>query len=272
MSGKERGKGMRIRKCALMLGPLVAAGLLMGQGQKKPEPLTYVALFQVEMKNIGGFIDKAKQFTPVMDKLLADGTIRAYGLEIDHLHQTRGPNVAFWYTAPNYTNLDKAETAVNEFIGKSPELMGEMSTLHDTSKHIDLLVRSLESGGAKNAGCDKPLNSFSEYQVKPGKMQDFLKMFRERQKPVLDALVKDGTLCSYSFDVEDVHSMPMGRVWIITSTPDMAAWDKMDAAFEAAEAKLSASEKSIRQNTWRDAHEPSAHRDSVSKIVFMNSK
>lgn len=263
---------MRFAKSALMMVPLLGAGLLMGQGQKNLEPLTYVALFQVEMRNMGTFIEKAKTFTPTMDKLVEDGVILAYGMEADHLHQTRGPNVAFWYTAVNYTNLEKAEKAVDEYIGKSPEMMKEMSTLHDTSKHVDLIVRSLEHGGANNAACGAPLNSFSEYKVKPGKMQDFLKMFRERQKPVLDGLVKDGALCSYTFDVEDMHSMEPGHVWIILSTPDMAAWDKLDTAFEAAEAKLTAAEKSMRMNSWRDAQVAESHRDSVTKTIFMKTK
>lgn len=261
---------MQLARLTIIPALLIAATVV--SAQQKSEPLTQVALFRVDADKTGAFVEKGREFIPVMDKLMADGALLAYGMEVDLLHHTSEPNVAFWYTAANYTNLEKAEKAITEFQGKSPDLMKSLTALTDLNKHSDIIVRSLESGGASNSGCGTPVNSFSRFRLKPGKQKQFLEMFRANQKGVLDALVKGGAVCGYSFDVEDVHTIEPGTVWIIVSTPDLASWDKLDAAFEAEEAKLSAADKAIRENTWRDVQVDGTHRDSVSRVVFMKSK
>ncbi len=240
---------------------------------QQPQPLTYVALFRVEPGNTAAFLAVAKEYTPTMDKLFADGVITAYGVDVDYLHRPNVSNVAFWYTTNNYANLSKAESEVMAFQAKSPETVKKTAALTDLSKHQDLIMKSLESNHAGAGSCGKtPVSLFNLDLVKPGKMQSYLGAFRSTQKPILDQLVKDGVVCSYSLDVEDFHSMTPGSTWGIVTIPDLAAMDKLDAAFEAAEAKLAAGDRAARQLQRVDQVDLSKHEDSISTSVIYKSK
>ena len=265
----EGGIGMHLTRTLFALLLIGSASVTFAQQQ---EPLTYVALFRVEPANTQAFIERGKEYAPTLDKLLADGVISGYGMDVDVLHNPKALNVAFWYTASNYTNLQKAEDAIGAFQAKSPELLKATSALTDLSKHQDIIVRSIEGNWSKSGACKNPVTSFSTWVVKPGKNREFLNGFRNSQKPVLEQLVKDGTICSYQVDVEDFHSMEPGKTWMIVAMPDMSAMDKVDAAYEAANAKLSAPDRAARAQAFRDLVVPGKHEDSISRAAMYKVK
>ena len=254
---------------------LVAAmtvGLAISTAAEQPQPLTYVALFRVEPPNVEKFLALGKQYVPTLDKLFTDGTLMAYGIDSDLMHRPNQLNVAFWYTVSSYTNLQKAEEAIEAFQAKSPQLMKETAALTDLSKHRDILARSLDRNWSKTGSCKPTVTSFSRVQVKPGKRDDFMADGRKYQKPVMDQLVNDGAMCSYSVDVEDVHTVDPGTVWVIMSFPNLGSMDKLDQAFDAANAKLSASERTARTQARREIVDMSKHEDSLARNIVFRSK
>ncbi len=78
---------------------------------------------------------------PLLEKMLADGTIREYEIDTEAIH-TEAPGT-FWiiYVAPAPEGLDKVNAAIADTL-KSQQLAGPaFSSLTDSSAHRDELVR-----------------------------------------------------------------------------------------------------------------------------------
>ena len=97
-------------------------------------------------------------------------------------------------------------------------------------------------------------------------------MFKKYDQPVFDKLVADGVIYAYEVDVEAVHTMEPGLVWTIVSMPDLGTKDKVNAAFEEAEKKLSEGERDMAEKAYMEMVAPGSHRDSLSTSVLYKAK
>ena len=81
-------------------------------------------------------------FVPLMEKLLADGTIHEYEIDTEAIH-TEAPG-AFWilYIAANAEGLDKATAAVLQAQKSNPLGGPAFYSMVDFTAHRDLLLRS----------------------------------------------------------------------------------------------------------------------------------
>jgi hypothetical protein len=251
---------------------MMLAGMMTGLAAWGAEPLTYVALFRVEAANMDAFLAAGKEYVPVLDKLMNDGVLTAYGMDQDILHHPTRLNVAFWYTTANYANLEKVEKEIEAFQAKSPALMKKTAALTDMTKHTDIIVRSIEGNWSKAASCKTPVSLFSQNTIRPGKQSEYLEAYRKYQKPVLEKLVANGAICAYQLDVEDMHTMGPGVSWSIILAPNLAAADAVNAAYEDAGRLLSASERSIRRSTMEALVDQSKHEDTMSRAVVFKAK
>ncbi len=248
---------------------LFAATTLSAQGYKS---LTSVATFKVPPGKEGAFVEKGKAFIPTLDKLMADGTVLAYGMDVDILHVPGNNNVAFWVTVPNYDAVEKEDIAIEAFIKANPALMGDMMGLTDMSAHQDLLVRTREEAHRSVPAGAQPIGDFDVVRIKPGRAQDFMTMFKKFDEPVYEKLVADGVIYSYSLDTEAVHTMEPGLFWVIVSMPNLGTKDKVNAAFEEADKKLSDGDRDLAEKTYLDIVVPGSHRDSLSTSVIFKEK
>lgn len=260
---------MKLNRMLVCLLSVCAAATLCAQ---ESHPLTSVSVFKVDPGKTAAFVAKAKAFVPLMDKLLAEGTISAYGVDVDIFHNPKEPNVAFWADTKNFASFAKFEKSLDQFEGANPALMQDLMGLADMSAHQDLMVRSLEGNGKTPPAGATPTVHFYSVRVKEGKMDEYLALFRKYQKPVLDKLVEDGTIYSYSVDVEAIHSSAPGGVWRIISMPDIGAMDKVQASILGAFEKLSEGEKGLVEAAGEYLTVPGSHRDSVSVSVIFKSK
>lgn len=260
---------MQFRSLVLTISLLSAAGSL--TGQQASTPLTSVALFRVQPDKVESFVEMIKLVTPALDKLRDAGVVQAYGVDSDLFH-TPGPNLAFWFTAADWSGISKGEQGIQAALKENAAKMKEVYELTDFNRHVDLVVRSLESGGGSVPAGVLPVSLFAEHKVKPGKMSTARMLFQKYEQPVLDQLVTEGAIYSYSMDVEAVHSSEPGRVWFITVAPDLGAQDKLHAAFEAAMKKLPAAEREAIDKIEEDVFVFSQHRDSVSQALIFKSK
>jgi hypothetical protein len=108
--------------------------------------------------------------------------------------------------------------------------------------------------------------------VKPGRMDDFLELFRKYEKPVLEKLVDDGVIYGYSLSSEAVHTMKPGMVWTIITMADLGVKDKVNAAFREASKKTPEGERNLVDKLYEGIVEPGSHRDSLSVSVVYKSK
>jgi hypothetical protein len=79
---------------------------------------------------------------PLMEKLLADGTIHEYEIDTEAVH-TQSPG-AFWvfYLAANADSLDKVDAAIRDTLKAGPLSGPAFSSVTDSSEHRDYLVRA----------------------------------------------------------------------------------------------------------------------------------
>ena len=248
---------------------LFAATTLSAQQYKY---LTAVATFKVMPGKEGAFVEKGTAFTAPLDKLMASGGVLAYGIDVDMLHVPGESNIAFWVQVPNYDALEKEENAIREFMRANPGLMQEMSSLTDMTAHHDLVIRTREENHKSVPPGAKPVADFDMVRIKPGHMQDFTTMFKKYDQPVYDKLVADGVIYAYELDVEAVHTMEPGLVWTIVTMPNLGAKDKVNAAFDEAEKKLSDGERDMAEKAYMDMVVPGSHRDSLSVSVVYKAK
>lgn len=253
---------------AFLLLSLMAGALF---AQNQPQPLTSVALWKVAPAKEADFVAKAKAFNPVLDKLLADGSILAYGMDVDMLHVPGNTNVAHWYTASNWAGIQAAETAIDAFISANPQVMAELNAMHDASAHRDIIVRSLEHKFKKPAS-GMPVWDFYQDTVKDGMAREYVAAFRLYTKPVLEKLFADGVICGYQLDAEAIHTQEAGVYWGIICMPNLGARDKVMAAFDADDAKRSAAERDMLTKQHQAMVTRAGHRDMLSKGVILNGK
>jgi hypothetical protein len=240
---------------------LFAATTLSAQPYKY---LVSVATFKVPPTNQHAFVEKGKVFVPVLDKLMASGSVLAYGIDTDILHVPGETNVAFWVVVPNYAALDKEGAAIDEFIAANPGVMQELTAMSDPAAHHDLIIRTREESHKSVPPGSTPIGDFDMVRVKPGHMQEFMELFRKYDKPVYEKLVTDGVIYAYELDTEAVHTMEPGLMWTIVTMPNLAAKDKVNAAFEEADKNLPEAERNMFQKLYLDVVVPGSHRDSLS--------
>ena len=259
---------MTIRTIAA-IGALVAASTVSAQQYKS---LVSVATFKVAPGGESAFVEKGKAFAPVLDKLMDAGVVLAYGMDTSMLHVPGENNVDFWVVVPNYGALEKSDAAIDEFMGQHPALMQEVASLTDLSAHRDMLIQTMEQNYTKVPAGSKPIMAFETMRAKPGRMGDFIALFNKYHKPVFDKLVADGVIYGYELDSEALDTMEPGTIWGLVIMPDLAAEDKLEAAFSAAMKNLPEADRNTMEKQLMDTIEYATHRDRITRAVVFRTK
>jgi DNA-binding Lrp family transcriptional regulator len=228
---------------------------------------TSVALFKVKPDGAGAFVESVKKvMAPVGDKLLKEGTIAGYGLNVDMFHQPGAPNAALWIDVPNFAAFGKMEEAIGAAMKASPQAMAGIMAATDPAAHSDLLVRHLFMNMKKAPAGTLPYTNFYSVKVKPGKMEEFSQAFEKHQKPIYDKLVADGAILGYAVDTEVIHTEAGDTVWILTVMADLSGKDKTLAATRAAPDRRAAT---VLMNALTVE---GSHRDNISQSVIFVTK
>jgi hypothetical protein len=249
--------------CFLILF-LVAAAVrpLLAQpaAKTKPTVYTYVAQWDVPRAQWADIVKADEADRPVLDKLVADGTLVGYGAYTNLIHQEGEPTHGTWFSATSEGNLLKALEAIYA----QPALV--TAPVQANSKHWDLIL----TGDVYNY---KPGNSkdgyltWSRWEIKPGAMRGYLDLSKKVFTPVLEKLLADGTITSYGQLSEDYHTQKMGVVFEYFTVPDAASMDKANKALEDVFANTPALGDAVRGLTEREGH-----RDYLTRLRFMVNK
>jgi hypothetical protein len=248
---------------------LLGATVLSAQDYKA---LVSVATFKVPPSKEDAFIEKGKALVPTLDKLMASDLVSAYGIDADMLHVPGENNVTFWAVVPNYEALEKTNAALDSFMQANPGVMQDLHAMSDPAAHHDFIIRVREESHKAVPAGSQPVGDFDMEQVKPGRMSEFMELFRKYDKPVFDKLVADGVIYAYEVDTEAVHTMQPGITWTIVTMPNLAAKDKVNAAFAEAQKKLPDGEREMLEKLYSDIVVPASHRDSLSVSVVYKQK
>jgi hypothetical protein len=231
-----------------VLGVLAPGRALRAQSESKTTaPIyVYVSEWAVPRAQWGDMTKLDDQDRALENKLLADGTITAYGELVNLIHTEGQPTHADFFWATSEGNILKALAG---FYGR-PDIT---SSVLAASKHWDHFLisrthnyRSGKFEGAYLAG--------SMWKVKPGQMEAFQAMVKARVVPMLEKALADGTVIFYSVDTEEYHTDAPGLVDVVFAVTDTASMDKVNAACEAHFSKDTEIGPAIGALTVKDSH------------------
>jgi hypothetical protein len=97
---------------------------------------TYIAEWNVPRAQWADMVKVDEQDRPLLDKLVADGTLTAYGAFTNLIHQEGAPTHGSWFTATSEGNLMKALEAIYTQPGCTT------APVEAASKHWDYIVVS----------------------------------------------------------------------------------------------------------------------------------
>jgi len=257
---------------ALALALVFAAGA----AAQEALPVIYIADFHVHPGKEGEFLDVVNNnHLPMFDKLMADGAVLAWGVDVPWLHTPGGSTHTLWWACPNMAGMDKVNAAIAELTAKMAEDGSRarfMGTL-DLSKHIDFLLRDLVAGdGPNQPGADaKPYLWLTLVKVQPGKSDEFRKVWEQYFKPVYDKLAADGAIHGYALGTQEAVRTDFFTHYVAVSLPNLAARDKVNAAFEADRAARTPADRSIIMHSILGVIEPTATRHEIMRSLIFKA-
>lgn len=89
-----------------------------------------------------GYTELTKStMVPVLEKLLAEGSITSYGLLSEDYHQGKLGTIYEYFTVPDAASLDKANKAFDDAFDNNPAFGDAVRALTDREGHRDYLTR-----------------------------------------------------------------------------------------------------------------------------------
>jgi hypothetical protein len=249
--------------CLLILClALVAAAPLRAQTTPsgKPPIYFYVATWDVPRAQWPEMAKLDELDKPILDKLVADGTLNGYGAYTNLIHQEGEPTHGTWFSATSEGRLLKALEVIYAHPGSTT------AAVQGASKHFDQILTGDIYNSKPGSATDGYL-TWSTWQVKPGQMRGYTELTKKLVVPVLEKLLADGTITSYGELTEDYHTGKLGAVSDYFMVPDAASLDKANKALEDLFDNTAGIGSAFESLTERDGH-----RDFLTRIRFMVSK
>ena len=254
---------MRIRSigalallCALILP--ISADRATAQSKEKPVQYTYVSEWTVPRAMWGDYLKGDAADTDLMKKGLSDGVITGFGSFAVLTHQEGEPTHGTWFSASSVSGLLKfLETLRNAPDATAAPLAA--------AKHWDFIVESRDYAGHSGTFTNGYLR-VGRWGTRPG-ASDADGILRATMVPLLDKLVADGALHSYTIDQENIHTGPLGTIFIVIVANGPEGIDKFDSAIDEAQKSNPAAWAAL-----RGALDDKGHTDSLSKVSLMSQK
>lgn len=225
----------------------------------KSPTYTYIAEWAVPREQWRDYAKVTADERATMDQLVADGTITGYGDFSVLLHQEGQPTHGSWFTATSRAGLLKALEALYKLPQVTFPVLGN-------SKHWDYLVIS-RAHGERSGKSQGGYLAGGGFDVKPGQEKAFDDIMNKNIVPIMEKLLAEGVVTSYSVDNEEFHQETPGRVTFVYTTADASGVDKVEnaivAAFSSDPALASAATAAV---DWK------GHRDFLARVGTMVSK
>lgn len=262
---------------------LHASSLAAQPAAPSPTQLTFYYDFVVNPGKEADFTDLVKTVGgPVRDKLMAEGVIKEWGVEVPLLRVPGEATHSVWYVVNDLASVGKVQAAMAEALAKPAATSAAKGAkvmtnaerareVFDMSKSRNWLMRDLENGYGSSlpvAGA-QPFIRYNAVKVKPGKGAEYRRTWDRYSKPVYDKLVADGVVEAWGMMVEDIKTTDNFThiIWVVT--PDLAAMDKVRAAFLADRDKRSQEERDAITASFAELIDTSASRSQIAQIVVL---
>lgn len=274
--------------------PLFCAVLLLATSAwaQQPQPLTFFYDYTVRPGKDADFMTLVETVgAPVRDKLLAEGVILAWGIDVPLLRspQFGGSNYTIWYAVADWSGVGKVQSAMDARLAElaaqeaaandAARRRGQRPTMttaeraievFDTAKTRDWLTRDLVFVGSQTmppAGT-LPWTRYNFVKVRPGKSGDYRAAWEKYNKPVFDRLVADGTVLAFGLSVEEVRTEGDFTHFVWIAVKDASGFDAIRNAFAADRARRSQEERDSIGRAFSEAVDGEASRSYVARSII----
>lgn len=244
---------------------LLALGMMCStawaQGGANAQPIfTYVDEWGVPRDQWGAIEKSNAEIKPLLDSLVADGTLIGYGFFQNRVHSDGGYTHGGWFQARSVGNILKAL----ERIYAQPANV--TNSAQAASKHQDyLMVANIH--GAKAVTNSTGYLRVISVEIQWGHMDGFTEIYNRYLKPVYDKLVADGAIVSYQLDTEWSMQNAPSRLFSAVVMPDAEAINKVNMAFNDMFSKNPAVLEGILSHIV-----PNTRQDLLARITQMTRK
>ncbi len=237
--------------------------------QEGMRPVSYLAEIRVNPGYESKVVDLIKKYDkPVFDRLVAEGTVIAWGLDAKMVHNEGGTTHMFWWVTADFAGQDKVFAALFGIeMADADEKAFQDAVVAD--KHHDHILRTQIINIKEEEPAGPVYTRYSFTKVKPGKGDEWEDLWKTYTKPIYDKLVADGAIFGFGVDTEYIHTEDPGWrvIWVVTT--GLGAFDKVDAAFRAAFEARSEAERDAIGTRFRSLTEPTEHRDGLWRSVSL---
>ncbi len=244
----------------------LAVVLLMGMAvsaQQPAQPLTFWYGYTVKAGQEAAFMELVNLIgAPVRDKLMAEGVVLGWGVEVPVLRSPENHTHLIWYAVSDWSGIEKVQRGLAAQIASvaaeqakagearrgqrpGPTLTERIEAAVDSSKTRDYVTRDLVFGETATppAAGTLPMVRYNFYKAHPGKFGDWRRAWEKYNKPVFDKLVADGAVLAYGLAVEELKtdSNFTHFVWYAVKSAD--DFGKIGPAFATDRARRSEDER-----------------------------
>lgn len=257
---------------------------------QQPQPVSLISDYTVRAGKEEDFMTLVKTVgAPVRDKLMAEGVIFGWGIDVPVMRMPGQPTHSIWYTVADWASVQKVQTAMAARLAELAEQdkkaadearkkgqKAPMSTADriqealDSSKTRDWLFRDIAakfSSAAPPAGM-LPFTRVYLITVKPGKATEWRAAFDKYIKPTLDQLTDQDAINGWGLGVEEVKTTNDFTHFAYVSYKDLSAVDKQRDAFVALTGKRSAEENDQIGRAFNETSDATAARSFVLRATI----
>jgi hypothetical protein len=259
------------------------------QSQPQMQPLTFWYEYTVNPGKEEEFMDLVKTVgQPVRDKLMADGVVRAWGVETPLLRVPGNATHLIWYAVADYAGVDQVDSAMRAQIAKlndeatksgaakkgqksGTSVTARLGEIADMSKVHDYLTRDLVIGfGPPSGSAALPFVRYNFVKVKAGKGSDYRKAWEKYNKPVFEKLAADGVVMAYGLSLEEIRTDGDFTHYVWYAVKDLASFDKVRAAFMADRDRRSQEEQDSLTSLFVSLQDTDASRSEVVRSLIFH--
>jgi hypothetical protein len=222
--------------------------------KEKPPLYSYVGDWSIPRAQWADMEKANAADKPLLDKAMANGTIVAYGDDVNLVHQPDGATHDEWWSS---MSLAGVLNMLDQFYKSGSTTTAVLSS---ATKHWDNIFVSRyynwHSGSWKDVYTHE-----SSYKLKADAPDDAIeKLSKNLVAPLLEKMLADGAIHEYEIDTQAVHSEAPGTFWIIYIAANAEALDKVNAAvLEALKSNP------LGGTAFSSMTESTAHRDEIAR-------
>ena len=192
--------------------------------KEKPPMYSYVGFWSIPRPQWAEMEKANAADQKILDKAMADGTIVAYGNDVNLVHQADGMTHDDWWSAMSMAGL---LNVLDQFYRNGSSTS---PVLTSATKHGDQIMVSRNynwhSGSWKNV-----YTHGSSYKLKADAPDDAVeKLSKSLVVPMMEKLLADGVIHEYEIDTEAIHTEAPGTFWIFYIAANAEGLDRVSAA------------------------------------------